>query len=48
MNVFPLPCDACSSSSQLQDVRYLKPHVEEVWKEDMERAKWDTIQVQKK
>ncbi|KLO18555.1 cytochrome bd ubiquinol oxidase [Schizopora paradoxa] len=30
------------------DVRYLKPHVEEVWKEDMERAKWDSIQVQKK
>ncbi|KAI5124528.1 hypothetical protein M0805_003052 [Coniferiporia weirii] len=31
-----------------EDVRYLRPHVEEVWKEDMERAKWDNVQVQRK
>lgn len=32
----------------LQDIRYLKPHVVEVWKEDIERAKWDKIEVQRK
>lgn len=32
----------------LQDVRYLKPHVEDVWKEDLERKKWDTIEVERK
>ncbi|KAL5490383.1 QCR7 [Sanghuangporus weigelae] len=31
-----------------EDVRYLKPHVEEVWKEDLERAKWNNVQVQRK
>lgn len=32
----------------VQDVRYLRPHVEEVYKEDLERAKWDNIEVQRK
>ncbi|PAV23727.1 cytochrome bd ubiquinol oxidase [Pyrrhoderma noxium] len=31
-----------------EDIRYLKPHVEEVHKEDLERAKWDNIQVERK
>ena len=30
-----------------QDVRYLKPHVEEVVKEDLERVKWDNIEVKR-
>ena len=30
-----------------QDIRYLKPHVEEVVKEDLERAKWDNIEVKR-
>ena len=32
----------------VQDVRYLAPHVEEVHKENLERAKWDNILVQRK
>jgi ubiquinol-cytochrome c reductase subunit 7 len=31
-----------------EDVRYLKPHVLEVAKEDQERGVWDTINVAKK
>ncbi|TCD60422.1 Cytochrome b-c1 complex subunit 7 [Steccherinum ochraceum] len=31
-----------------EDVRYLKPHVEEVVKEDAERAVWDNIAVSRK
>ncbi|OJT14125.1 Cytochrome b-c1 complex subunit 7 [Trametes pubescens] len=31
-----------------QDVRYLKPLVEEVEKEDLERRKWDTIAVERR
>ncbi|KAF9448359.1 14 kDa subunit of cytochrome bd ubiquinol oxidase [Macrolepiota fuliginosa MF-IS2] len=31
-----------------EDVRYLKPHVLEVMKEDAERHKWDTVVVEKK
>jgi len=27
------------------DIRYLKPHVEDVVAEDMERAKWDSVAV---
>ncbi|KAI0721537.1 cytochrome b-c1 complex subunit 7 [Cerioporus squamosus] len=30
-----------------EDVRYLKPHVEEVVKEDLERQKWDNIEVKR-
>lgn len=32
----------------MQDVRYLKPLVEEVEKEDLERVKWDTIAVERR
>ncbi|KAL1947603.1 hypothetical protein VTO73DRAFT_13327 [Trametes versicolor] len=31
-----------------EDVRYLKPLVEEVEKEDLERVKWDTIAVERR
>jgi len=31
-----------------EDVRYLRPYVEDVHNEDLERAKWDTIEVQRK
>lgn len=31
-----------------EDVRYLKPHIEEVLKEEAERAAWDTMTVQPK
>jgi len=31
-----------------QDVRYLKPHVLEVEKEDQERHIWDTVNVVRK
>ncbi|KAI0029636.1 cytochrome bd ubiquinol oxidase subunit [Vararia minispora EC-137] len=31
-----------------QDVRYLTPHIEDVHKEEAERAKWDTIEVERK
>ncbi|RPD65896.1 ubiquinol-cytochrome-c reductase complex subunit 6 [Lentinus tigrinus ALCF2SS1-7] len=30
-----------------EDVRYLKPHVVDVVKEDLERAKWDNIEVKR-
>ncbi len=30
-----------------KDVRYLKPHVEDVVKEDLERQKWDNIEVKR-
>ncbi|GJJ12431.1 hypothetical protein Clacol_006673 [Clathrus columnatus] len=30
------------------DVRYLTPHIEEVVREDQERAFWDTVEVSKK
>ncbi|KZS89870.1 14 kDa subunit of cytochrome bd ubiquinol oxidase [Sistotremastrum niveocremeum HHB9708] len=30
------------------DVRYLTPYVSEVHKEDLERSKWDTMQVKRK
>ena len=30
-----------------EDIRYLKPYVEQVVKEDTERAEWDTITVVK-
>ena len=33
--------------TSLQDVRYLKPHVEEVEREDQERWKWDNIEVKR-
>ena len=32
----------------IQDVRYLRPYVAEVAREDEERRVWDTIQVEKK
>ncbi|KAF8964024.1 cytochrome b-c1 complex subunit 7 [Flammula alnicola] len=31
-----------------EDIRYLKPHVEEVVKEETERHKWDTVVVERK
>ena len=31
-----------------QDVRYLKPHVQEVEKEDQERFKWDHMAVERR
>ena len=31
-----------------QDVRYLKPHIESVLKEDEERAAWDNMTVHRK
>ena len=31
-----------------QDVRYLKPHVVEVSKEDQERFKWDNMEVERR
>ncbi|TFK72535.1 14 kDa subunit of cytochrome bd ubiquinol oxidase [Pluteus cervinus] len=31
-----------------EDVRYLRPHVEEVEKEDQERAHWDSLSVTRK
>ncbi|KAG6334000.1 hypothetical protein ID866_5083 [Astraeus odoratus] len=34
--------------SAKDDVRYLKPHVEEVLKEEAERAAWDSMAVQHK
>jgi hypothetical protein len=32
----------------LQDVRYLKPHIEDVIKEDEERINWDNMIVERK
>lgn len=31
-----------------QDIRYLKPHVVEVMKEEAERKMWDTVAVERK
>ncbi|CDO74733.1 hypothetical protein BN946_scf184686.g4 [Trametes cinnabarina] len=31
-----------------EDVRYLKPHVEEVEREDLERRKWDSMAVERR
>lgn len=31
-----------------QDVRYLKPHVQDVAKEESERAVWDQVQVERR
>ncbi|THH33987.1 hypothetical protein EUX98_g314 [Antrodiella citrinella] len=41
-----LPKDQWVQASE--DVRYLRPHVEEVAKEDTERAVWDNIAVSRK
>lgn len=41
------PCLLISDTS-LQDNRYLKPHVEEVIKENEERSVWDTMTVERK
>jgi len=32
----------------MQDIRYLKPHVEDVMKEDQERQLWNTMAVGRK
>jgi ubiquinol-cytochrome c reductase subunit 7 len=32
----------------MQDKRYLKPHVEDVLKENEERQAWDTMSVERK
>ncbi|CAA7267655.1 unnamed protein product [Cyclocybe aegerita] len=34
--------------TEAEDVRYLRPHVEEVAKEEEERKKWDNLIVQRK
>ncbi|KAL4067545.1 cytochrome b-c1 complex subunit 7 [Scleroderma yunnanense] len=34
--------------SPKDDVRYLKPHIQEVLKEEAERAAWDTMAIQRK
>ena len=46
----PPPRSTSGSSSYpfTQDVRYLKPHVLEVVKEDQERQVWDTMNVTRK
>ncbi|KAF8162974.1 cytochrome b-c1 complex subunit 7 [Crassisporium funariophilum] len=42
----PLPKEQWTSNSE--DVRYLKPHVLDVAKEEQERQMWDTVTVAKK
>ncbi|KAI6038991.1 cytochrome b-c1 complex subunit 7 [Pisolithus marmoratus] len=42
----PLPKEQWMSAKD--DVRYLKPHIEDVLKEETERAAWDTMSVQRK
>ncbi|KAJ7489909.1 cytochrome b-c1 complex subunit 7 [Mycena galericulata] len=42
----PLPREQWTKPEE--DVRYLLPHVEEVEKENQERAKWDTLTVVRK
>ena len=37
-----------SMTNSSQDVRYLEPHIQEVLKEEAERAAWDTMSVQRK
>lgn len=38
----------CNTEAGIQDVRYLTPHILEAEKEDQERAKWDTIHVERR
>jgi len=42
----PLPKEQWTSPAE--DRRYLKPHVEEVVKEEQERQLWDTMTVERK
>ncbi|KAH9946311.1 ubiquinol-cytochrome-c reductase complex subunit 6 [Epithele typhae] len=42
----PLPKDQWTKPEE--DVRYLTPHIEDVVREDQERAKWDTMAVERK
>ncbi|KAJ3513227.1 hypothetical protein NLJ89_g3063 [Agrocybe chaxingu] len=42
----PLPKELWTTEAE--DVRYLRPHVEEVAKEEEERKKWDSLIVQRK
>ncbi|KAI9064188.1 ubiquinol-cytochrome-c reductase complex subunit 6 [Trametes sanguinea] len=37
-----------SNAEGVQDVRYLKPHVEEVEREELERRKWDSMAVERR
>lgn len=32
----------------IQDVRYLTPHIQDIVQEEGERAKWDTMHVERK
>jgi len=41
----PLPKEQWTKPEE--DVRYLTPHVRDVWEEDLERAKWDTMTVKR-
>ncbi|PPR08028.1 hypothetical protein CVT24_010869 [Panaeolus cyanescens] len=42
----PLPKEQWITPAE--DVRYLKPHVESVHREEVERAKWDNLVVERK
>lgn len=44
----PVTCPYNSCYPNRQDTRYLKPHVQEVEKEDQERRKWDNIAVERR
>jgi ubiquinol-cytochrome c reductase subunit 7 len=47
-SVLHAPLSAREWTKAEEDVRYLKPHVEDVVKEDTERKMWDTLVLERK